>query len=63
MLKGREIGKFKGKKFNLTKEAKKAFEKLKRLFTTALILVHYNPARKIIMEFDTFSFTILVVIS
>ena len=44
MLKGREKGKFKEKKFALTKEAKKAFEELKRFFTTASILVHYYSA-------------------
>ena len=63
ILKDREKGKFKGKKFVLTKETKEAFEKLKRLFTTALILVYYNPAWRIIVESDASSFAILAVIS
>ena len=44
MLKGREKSKFKGKKFIFTKKVKETFEELKRLFTTALILVYYDPA-------------------
>ena len=44
MFKGREKSKFKRKKFVLTKEVREVFEELKRLFTTILILVHYNPA-------------------
>ena len=63
MLKSGEKGKFKGKKFVLTKKAKEVFEELKQLFTTASILVHYNPARRIMVEFNAFSFAILAVIS
>lgn len=44
MLKSKEKSKLKRKKFVLTKEAKKTFEELKRLFTTAPILIHYDPA-------------------
>ena len=63
MLKSGEKSKFKGKKFVLKKKTKEVFEKLKRLFTTAPILVHYNLAWRIMVESDTFSFTILTVIS
>ena len=63
MLKGGKKGKFKGKKFVLTKEAKKVFEKLMWLFTIALILVHYDLTRRIMVESDASSFAILAVIS
>ena len=63
MLKGREKSKFKRKKFILMKEAKEAFEELKRLFTTAPILVHYDPAQRIIVESNVSSFAISAVIS
>ena len=63
MLKSRKKGKFKRKKFVLTKEAKKAFKEFKWLFTTASILVYYNPAWRIMVESDASSFAILVVIS
>ena len=63
MLKGREKGKFKRKKFVLTKEAKEAFEELKQLFITVPILVHYNLAQRIIVESDVSSFAILAVTS
>ena len=63
ILKSREKGKFKGKKLVLTKETKEAFEELKQFFTTALILVHYDPAQRIMVESDASSFAISVVIS
>ena len=63
MLKGGEKDKFKRKKFVLTKKVKEVFEELKRLFTTALILVYYNPARRIMVESNVSSFAILAVIS
>ena len=63
MLKSGEKSKFKRKKFVLTKEAKETFEKLKQLFTIAPILVHYDPAWRIMIEFDASSFAILAVIS
>ena len=63
MLKGGEKGKFKGKIFVFTKEAKEVFEELKRLFITAPILVHYDSARRIIVESNASSFAISAIIS
>ena len=63
MLKDREKCKFKGKKFVLTKEAKKTFEELKWLFTNTPILVHYDPARRVMVESNVSSFAISAVIS
>ena len=49
MLKSGEKGKFKRKKFVLTKKAKEVFEELKQFFTTAPILVHYDPVWRIMI--------------
>ena len=46
LLKGVIRGKFDGQ-YTFTKEAKESFEKLKFVFTTALMLLHFNPKRKI----------------
>ena len=40
-----------------------AFNKLKELFTTALILVTFNPEKIIIIEIDASGFAIAVVLS
>jgi len=40
-----------------------AFEELKRRFTTAPILAHFNPTRRIIIESDTSDFALGAVLS
>lgn len=62
MLKSGEKDKSKRKKFHLIKEPIEVFEKFKHFFTTALILIYYNPAQKTIVESNISSFIILVII-
>ena len=62
LLKSREKGKFNEKNFAFTKEAKEAFEELKRFFTTVPILIYYDLAWRIMVESDASSFAILAVI-
>lgn len=53
MQKGRKKGKFKEKRFKMTSKVIKLFEKLKRYFQTALILVYFNPTKYSILETNT----------
>ena len=62
MLKGKVKGKFNNKDFTMTAKALKVFNKLKKHFTTALMLVHYEPKRQITLETDASAFAISEII-
>jgi hypothetical protein len=62
LLKEGKKGKF-TQKFVLTSEAKKAFEELKRAFTSAPMLMHFDPKRKILIETDASGYALSGVIS
>src|SRR5947209_4058503 len=53
----------KGLNFFMGPEAIAAFNRLKKLFTTALILVIFDPEREIVIETDALRFAIIVVLS
>ena len=53
----------KGLIFHIRTEAREAFKKLKKLFTTAPILVTFNPEKPITIETDALGFAIAVVLS
>src|SRR5690606_8150880 len=53
----------KSKPFVWTLEADKAFEHLKRMFTTAPILAHFDPSKQIVIEADASDFAIGAVLS
>src|SRR5690606_33341492 len=53
----------KSKPFVWTLEADKAFEHLKRIFTTAPILAHFDPSKQIVIEADASDFAIGAVLS
>jgi hypothetical protein len=48
----------KTRSFYFTKEVRKSFESLKAAFTTALILIYFDPSKKIRVEIDTSKFAI-----
>ena len=62
LFKGGKMGKFDGQ-FTFTKEAKESFEKLKLVFTTAPMLLHFDPKRKIQLETDGSGVAISAIIS
>ena len=62
LLKGGIRGKFDGQ-FTFTKEAKESFEKVKFVFTTALMLLHFDQKRKIQLETDASGVAISAIIS
>ena len=62
LLKGGKRGKFDGQ-FTFTTEAKESFEKLKLVFTTAPMLLHFDPKRKIQLETDASGVAISAIIS
>ncbi len=49
--------------FHFTKEARKSFKSLKAAFTITLILIHFNPAKKIKIEINALKFAIASSIS
>src|SRR5690606_35217683 len=53
----------KSKEFVWTKEADKSFELLKRMFTSAPILAHFDPTKQIVIEADASDFAIGAVLS
>ena len=57
-VKGKQMG-----PFVWGDEQQEAFDKLKTAFTTALVLVHFNPKRPIQLETDASSFAISAIIS
>ena len=56
-------GKFKRVNFVMTQEALNSFNELKQLFSRALMLVHYNPTRRIMLECDASKFAIGAILS
>ena len=60
LLKGSTKGKKLGT-FEWTKEAQEAFEKLKELFTSAPMLVHYNPSLRNRLETDASAFALAAI--
>ena len=63
LLKGSQKGKFKGMKFNLTQAAIESFHELKRRFTTAPMLRHYDPDKRLQLETDASGFAISGILS
>ena len=63
MLKGKVKGKFNNKNFAMTAEALEAFNELKKHFTTAPMLMHYEPKRQITLKTDVSAFAISRIIS
>ena len=63
LLKGSIKGKFPNMQFTMTEEAKTAFQSLKEAFTSAPMLRHFDPRRKIRLETDASGFAISAVIS
>ena len=51
------------RKFNWSREAKAAFEQLKTAFTTAPILMHFDPEQRTILEADASTHALGAVIS
>ena len=58
MLKSRVKDKFNNKDFVMTTEAFEAFNKLKKCFTMAPMLMHYKPERQITLKTDVSTFAI-----
>jgi len=50
-------------KFAWTPQAKEAFEKLKKSFTEALVMVTFDPNKKIVLETDSSDFAIRACLS
>lgn len=63
MLKGGTQGKFKRVPFTFTPEARTAFLNLRKAFTTAPLLRHFDPLLPIRMETDVSGFAISAIIS
>ena len=63
MLKSGVKGKFNNKDFAMTAKTLKAFNKLKKRFTMAFMLVYYKPKRQITLETDASAFMISGIIS
>ena len=53
----------KDREWNWNAEADAAFAELKKRFTTAPILAHYDPAKEVIIETDTLDFAIGAILS
>ena len=62
LLKGGDKGRFRGK-FVWTDKAKGAFEALKIAFTSAPMLLHFDPARRIKLETDASDFALSGILS
>jgi hypothetical protein len=62
LLKGIKKGRKSGP-FEITTIARKSFKTLKTMFTTTLVLVHFDPSKKICIETDISKFTITGTIS
>ena len=62
LLKGGKKGKF-DIKFSFTEEARESFRRLKHAFTTAPILLHFDPKRKIQLETDASGVAISAILS
>ena len=58
-----ELTKKSGKEWTWGQEAEQAFQELKKRFTMALILAHFDPTRAVIIETDTSEFAIGAVLS
>jgi len=58
-----ELTKKSGKEWAWGQEAEQAFQELKKQFTMAPILAHFDPARAVIIETDTSDFAIGAVLS
>ena len=63
MLQGGSKRKFKGIKFDMTQAVLRLFDKLKQRFASALMLIHYNPSRQIMLECDVSGFAIGAILS
>lgn len=63
MLKDRVKGKFNNKNFAMTTKAFEVFNELKKRFTTAPMLMHYEPKKQITLKTDTSVFAISRIIS
>jgi hypothetical protein len=57
LLVGMENGRKTGS-FYFTKEVRKSFKSLKVIFTTAPVLIYFDPSKKIRVETDTSKFII-----
>ncbi len=53
----------KDQSFNWTQECQSAFDRLKQAFTTAPILMHYNPDLLVTVEIDAFDYVVIEVMS
>jgi hypothetical protein len=62
LLRGMQAGK-KSRPFSFPTKAQGAFQSLKTIFTTAPILVHFDPMKRILVETDASGFAIAAVIS
>ena len=62
LLKGGKKGKF-DIKFSFTEEARESFRRLKHAFTTAPMLLHFDPKRKIQLETDASGVAISAILS
>ena len=58
LLKDSQKGKFKRMKFNLTQAAIESFYELKQKFTTAPMLRHYDPDKRLQLKIDASGFAI-----
>ena len=63
MLQRGSKGKFKGIKFDMTQTALRLFNKLKQRFASALMLIHYDLSRQIMLECDASKFAIGAILS
>ncbi len=62
MIKGGTQEKFKGVPFTFTTEARASFLNLRKVFTIALLLRHFDPLLPICMETDASGFVISAII-
>jgi hypothetical protein len=62
LLKGIKKGR-KSSPFEITTIARESFKTLKTMFTITLVLVYFDPFKKIYIETDTFKFIITSTIS
>ena len=63
MLQGRLKRKFKGVKFDMTQAAHRLFDKLKKHFASAPMLIYYDPLRQIMLECNASGFGIRAILS
>ena len=62
LLKGSKDGRQDGP-FVFTADAQEAFKKLKEVFTTALMLVHFDPKKRGMIKTDASRFGLLAIYS